>query len=50
MTTTLNPSFGHRANQYGSGTGTMLATLNPAIATSQRQPVEHPTPAADRAA
>jgi hypothetical protein len=48
IATTLNPSFDHRANQHGSGT--MATTLNPAIPTSQRQPVEHATPAADRAA
>ena len=50
MATTLNPSFDYRANQHGSGTGTTPATLNPAIPPSQRQPVEHATPAADRAA
>jgi hypothetical protein len=49
MATTLNPPF-DRANQHGSGTGTTPATLNPAIPTSLRQPVEHVSPAADRAA
>jgi hypothetical protein len=50
MATTLNPAFDHRANEHASDTGTMLATLNPAIPTSHWQPVEHATPAADRAA
>ncbi|GAA1193521.1 hypothetical protein [Pseudonocardia alaniniphila] len=48
--TTLNPPFDHRRHQYGSGTGTVPATLNPAITTSQPQPAEHATPPADRAA
>lgn len=50
MITTLNPPFDYRANQHGSGTGTIPTTLNPAIRTSQQQPVEDATPAADRAA
>ena len=48
--TTLNPSFDYRADQHESDTGTMPVTLNPAIPTSQREPVEHATPTADRAA
>jgi hypothetical protein len=48
MVATLNPSCDYRANEHASGT--MPTTLNPASPASQRQPVEHATPAADRAA
>jgi hypothetical protein len=47
---TLNPSFAYRADRHETGTGDIPATLNPAIRISQWQPVEHATPAADRAA
>jgi hypothetical protein len=48
--TTLNPSFDNGTNQHGIDTGTTPITLNPAISTSEGQPAEHTTSAADRAA
>ena len=50
MTTTLNPSFDGRDTQQGRSTRAMTTTLNPATPSSWRQPEEHATAAADRAA